>query len=200
MFPALLLLEFDSIAIGVLVGDAMAKRAPLNSLHAGTVQPGKYLILAGGEVANVDEARAAGLQAGRASLIDEIYLPEVHVAVVEALIGRSQVHSEDALGVVETRTVASTLAAADASVKGADVELQQIRLADGLGGKGYYVVGGSISDVEAAVEFGVLSLSSRQLLVERVVIPRMHEEMRANLQDDHRFAERLRTVQASSRK
>ena len=28
----------------------MAKRATLSSLHTGSVQPGKYLVLAGGEV------------------------------------------------------------------------------------------------------------------------------------------------------
>ncbi len=60
MHPAIVLLEFDSIAVGIEAGDSMAKRAPLQSLHAGSVQPGKYIILAGGEVGDVEEARAAG--------------------------------------------------------------------------------------------------------------------------------------------
>ena len=41
MHPAILLLEFESIAVGIVAGDAMAKRAQLVSLHTGTVQPGK---------------------------------------------------------------------------------------------------------------------------------------------------------------
>ena len=67
--PAIVLLEFDSIAAGILAGDAMAKRAPLDSLRAGTVQPGKYLVLAAGEVADVQEAELAGLEAARHELV-----------------------------------------------------------------------------------------------------------------------------------
>ena len=46
--PALALLELDSIAAGIEAGDAMAKRAPIEILRAGTVHPGKYLVLVGG--------------------------------------------------------------------------------------------------------------------------------------------------------
>ena len=49
--PALALLEFSSIAAGIFAGDAMVKRAKLAVIHAGTVQPGRYLILIGGSVA-----------------------------------------------------------------------------------------------------------------------------------------------------
>ena len=54
--PALALLEFESIAAGITAGDAMVKRAPLDLIKAGTVQPGKYLVLIGGQVADVEEA------------------------------------------------------------------------------------------------------------------------------------------------
>ncbi len=37
MHPAILLQEFDSIAVGIAAGDAMAKRAQLKTLHTGTV-------------------------------------------------------------------------------------------------------------------------------------------------------------------
>jgi len=47
MQPAIALLEFDSIAIGVRAGDAMVKRAPVEITYAGTVHPGKYLVLVG---------------------------------------------------------------------------------------------------------------------------------------------------------
>jgi microcompartment protein CcmL/EutN len=43
-----------------VAGDAMAKRAPVAALHAGTVHPGKYLVLVSGEVAAVEEALAPG--------------------------------------------------------------------------------------------------------------------------------------------
>ncbi len=195
MLPALLLLEFDSIAVGIEAGDAMAKRAPLATLHAGTVQPGRYLVLAGGEVADVEEARAAGREVGERFLVDEIFLPDVHPEVVTALIGRRRAEQRDALGIIETRTVAATIGAADAGVKGADVTLNEIRMADGLGGKGYALFSGSVSDVEAAVELGVASLTPRQRLVARVVIPRIHAEMLANLHAHPEFRPRVSAYQ-----
>jgi len=191
MHPALLLLEFDSIAIGIEAGDAMAKRSLLGMLRAGTVQPGRYLVLACGEVADVEEARTAGLTVGEGSLVDEIFLPDVHPEVVTALVGARRTESRDAVGIIETRTVAATIGAADAGVKGADVMLIEIRLADGLGGKAYLLFSGEVSAVEAAVEMGVASLSRRQGLVARVVIPQIHGEMLDNLHAHPQFRSRL---------
>ncbi len=190
--PAIVLLEFDSIAAGILAGDAMAKRAPLASLHAGTVQPGKYLVLAGGAVADVQEAQAAGLEVARPALVDQIFLPDIHPDVVESLGGERRPLDGEALGVVETRTVAATIAAADAAVKGSLVTLLDIRLADGLGGKGYLLLGGDVSDVEAGVDLGVAHLTSTDELVGSVVIPQIHEEMYENLSGRQRFGHRVR--------
>lgn len=194
MHPALLLLEFDSVAVGIEAGDAMAKRSLLGTLRAGTVQPGRYLVLAGGQVADVEEARLAGLLVGKSNLVDEIFLPDVHPEVVTALVGGRRTDSRDALGIIETRTVAATIGAADAGVKGADVILVEICLADGLDGKAYVLFSGEVSDVEAAVELGVASLSRRQGLVARVVIPQIHGEMLDNLLADARFRSRLTAV------
>lgn len=191
MHPALLLLEFDSIAVGIEAGDAMAKRSLLGTLRAGTVQPGRYLVLACGEVADVEEARAAGVMVGVGSLVDEIFLPDVHPEVVTALVGARRTESHDALGIIETRTVSATIGAADAGVKGADVTLIEIRLADGLGGKAYVLFSGEVSNVEEAVEVGVGSLSRRQGLVARVVIPQIHGEMLDNLHAHPQFRSRL---------
>lgn len=191
MRPALLLLEFGSIAVGIEVGDAMVKRAPLLTLHAGTVHPGKYLVLAGGEVADVEEAWLAAKALARQAEIDAVFLPEVDPRVVSALTGARAPGPGEALGVIETRTVASTIQAADTAVKSAAVELLEILLADGLGGKAYALFGGVLSDVEAAVEGGVAGLRDPSLLVASVVIPRLHEEMRANLDADSRFAARI---------
>ena len=56
MEPAIGLLELDSIAVGIRAGDAMVKQAPLDYCYAGTVQPGKYLVLVAGDTASVEEA------------------------------------------------------------------------------------------------------------------------------------------------
>jgi microcompartment protein CcmL/EutN len=191
MEPALALIEFNSIAIGIQAGDAMVKKAPVASLKAGTVQPGKYLVLITGGVAEVDESLRAGMEWGGDAVLDTVFLPQVHPAVVQA-IGAERVEGKGAaLGVVETYDVAATIQAADAGVKGAEVTLREIRLADGLGGKAYCLFQGEVQDVEAAVEIGVGSLPDPTVLVSQVVIPQLHPEMDENLLANSYFGQRL---------
>jgi microcompartment protein CcmL/EutN len=190
VLPAVALLEFGSIAIGIEAGDAMAKRAPIDVIHAGTVHPGKYLVLVGGAVADVEEALAAGRAVGADDVLDAVLLPNVHPDVVAAIRGRRARGTGEALGIVETPTVASIIDAADAGLKGARVRLLELRLADGLGGKGYLLFDGTVSDVQAAVETARLRIAATPHTTHRV-IARLHAEMRENLEAAARFGERV---------
>jgi microcompartment protein CcmL/EutN len=199
--PALALLELESIAVGIEAGDAMVKKAPIEVLRAGTVHPGRYLVLVTGDVADVEEAFRAGVVVGEASIVDTVLLRNVHVQVVAALRGERRTGTGEALGVVETATVAAIIEAADAGVKGASVELLELRLADGLGGKGYLLFDGAVSDVEAAVAIALDRITepgraSGAVAVGRLpvarVIPQLHREMRAELEAAPRFRDRVR--------
>ncbi len=189
--PALGLLELESIAAGIEVGDAMAKRAPIEVLRAGTVHPGKYLVLVGGDVADVEEALEAGRELGGLALRDTTFLPNIHPDVVEGLRGAREAARAEALGVIETATVPAVIRAADAGLKGAHVRLLELRLADDLGGKGYLLFGGEVTDVEAAVEIGGAAVGEARGLHSRV-IAQLHHEMAAELATDARFAARAR--------
>lgn len=184
-FPALALLEFSSIAVGIEAGDAMVKHAPVDQIQAGTVQPGHYLVLVTGDVAPVEEAVKAGKEVGASFLRDHIFLPDVHPAVVAAIAGGREVVAADALGVVETKSVAAAIYAADAGVKGAEVTLLQLRMADGLGGKGLVFYTGLVADVEVAVD--IATAVSKQQLIRQVVISQLHEEMWLNVNSHGRF-------------
>jgi microcompartment protein CcmL/EutN len=188
--PALALLEFESIAAGITAGDAMVKRAPLDLIKAGTVQPGKYLVLIGGQVADVEEAIDAARSAAPESLIDIVFLPDVHPDVVAAVAGARRTDDGEALGIIETTTVAAIIRAADAGVKGATVTLRELRMADGLGGKGYLLFGGSIADVEAGVTIGSNLVGGQ--LIRDSVISLLHPEMLDNLSVDGRFENLVR--------
>ena len=183
---ALALIEFDSIAAGIQAGDAMAKKAPIARIVAGTVQPGHYLVLISGEVADVDESLKAGRDLGGASVVDTVFLPHVHPAVVTAIAGGRDVRSGASLGVIETATVPAAIRSADAGVKGAQVALLEIRLADGLHGKGLTLFTGDVSDVEAAIEIG-LGVIEPGNVIRQVVIAQLHPEMNANIQHRTRF-------------
>lgn len=192
--PALALLEFDSIAIGIQAGDAMVKRAPVAAIRSGTVQPGNYLVMVTGEVGPVEEAVTAGQEVGQSALRDTVYLPNVHPDVVSGIGGGRSLREDDALGVVETRTVAAAIYAADAGLKGAEVTLWQLRLADGLGGKGIVLFAGLVADVEAAVEIAVDR--AREQLVREVIISQLHAEMKENVATFGRFGVHFEWQQA----
>ena len=189
--PALALVEYSSIAIGIQAADAMVKRAPIETIRTGTVQPGKYLVLIGGLTADVEESLDAGRQVGGQSVVDFVYLPHVHPEVVEAVGGGRVPEQIDALGVIETTSVSAALHAADAGIKAAAVRLLEVRLADGLGGKGIVLYSGMVHDVEAAVAGGLSVVDPPALLVRYVVIPQLHQEMWGNLSEATRFRERV---------
>jgi microcompartment protein CcmL/EutN len=197
MQPALALLEFDSIAVGIEAGDAMAKRAPIDVLYAGTVHPGHYLVLVAGAVGDVEEALDAGREIGSSTILDTVLLPNIHPDVVEAIRGRRRTGTGEALGVIETPTVASIIDAADAGMKGARVRLLELRLADDLGGKGYLLFDGPVAEVEAAVELGVARVRPGVRTMRRI-IHSLHPEMRDNLEADARFSERVRSADPTS--
>jgi microcompartment protein CcmL/EutN len=188
--PALALIDFSSIAVGIEAADAMIKRAQLDVIRTGTVQPGRYLVLVGGTVAEVQESLTTGRSVGGESVLDHVFLPHVHADVVTAIGGARTEAPRDAVGVIETSTVAAAIRAADAGIKGAEVRLLEIRMADGLGGKGIVLYSGVVADVEAAVEIGC-GVIRPGLLVRQVVISQLHPQIWENLSDATRFGSRL---------
>jgi microcompartment protein CcmL/EutN len=189
--PALALVEFSSIAAGIQAADAMVKRAPIDVIKVGTVHNGKYLVLIGGRVADVEESLASGREVGGNAVLDYVLLPQVHPEVVETIGGTRTPEATDALGVIETTTVAAAIHAADAGIKGALVRLVEVRLADGLGGKGIVLFSGLVADVEAAVQIGTQVLERPDLLVRQVVIPQLHPGMWENVSESTWFGTRV---------
>ena len=181
--PAIAMFEFDSIVVGTHAADSMVKKAPITTFRVGTVQPGKYLVLIGGSVAAVEESRREGLRIGGEAITDEISLPDVHSQVFAAIGGRRQSNSDDAMGIIETSAIPTNVAAADKAVKTAKVTVVEIRLGDGLGGKGIVHLSGSVRDVQAAVAAGVAVAEKPGVTVRHTVIPIQHDELRARI--DH---------------
>jgi microcompartment protein CcmL/EutN len=177
--PALGLIETSSIARGLVVADAMVKRSPVELVLARPVSPGKHLVLVVGDVAEVGEAMAAGLEAAAHTLVDRLELAQVADELLDAL-RRRVVAPTGAVGIFETLSVASTLLAADAACKSAQVTLAELRLADGLGGKAYFVMSGDHSDVEAAL-LAAESVIPTGLLLARELIARPHDDLLAKL-------------------
>ena len=172
-------IELSSIGIGYRIEDEMLKSAAVDLLIARTICSGKYLIVIGGAVSNVETAIRTGLNAAGEAIIDHLVVANVHESVFPAL-GQSVVldgNSLGALGVIESFSGTSVLAAADAAAKAARVTLFRIHIAMALGGKGLLLMTGSVADVRAGVQAGAAVVRERGLLVSEVVIPRPSREL-----------------------
>ena len=176
--PALAVLELESLARGAVVVDALVKRARVEIQFAEGVSTGKYIIVFVGPVAEVEEAFKAGEELGGPLVMDRLYLPQVAHEVRRALSGKAaDAEHGDALGLIETQTVASAIASADAAVKAARVKLTALRLARGIGGKGFYTLAGVQHDVEAALQAAGAAIAPH-LLIAAELIQRPHVDAR----------------------
>jgi len=177
MEPAIGLIEFNSIASGILATDAMAKKADVTVVDSRSICPGKYIVLVTGDVEAVSNAMNAGLEMGRGSVTEKLLLPNVHEQVLPALIAATPVQELEALGVIETFNAPACIIAADAAAKATDIRLVLIRVGNGLGGKSFVVVTGGWADVEAAVQAALEKIKPMGALVRRVVIPNPHLDL-----------------------
>jgi len=78
-------------------------------------------------------------------------------------------------------TAASCIVASDAAAKAADVNLLELRLANGLGGKSFLLMEGEVDDVEAAVAAGIVRPTEDGLLVRKTVIPQLADQVREKI-------------------
>lgn len=176
--PTIGLLEFCSIATGIEATDRVLKEATVDVLFAQPVSPGKYVVLFTGSVDDVRSSLAAGAEVGGGHVVDRMFLAAVHHGVLGALARPIEAPELDAVGVIETFTVASLIVAADVAAKEAEVALIEIHLARGIGGKSYVTMTGEVSDVEAATRAGAATADAAGLLLRRVVVPRPHPALR----------------------
>lgn len=174
-------IETSSIAQGYVTADAMVKQAEVEVLQASILSPGRYWIIVGGEVATVRAAHRKGIEIAAETLLDQLFIPQLHEGVMPALRGVVPPSEDDAVGILETLSAASAIVAADAAAKSARITLRDLRLANGIGGKGVVLLSGTLADVEAAIAAGRVDAQKRGLLARAVVIPRMDARLRARV-------------------
>jgi microcompartment protein CcmL/EutN len=174
-------IETSSIAQGHVVADALVKTAEVELIEAGPISPGKYWVMIGGEVGPVRAAWTRGKEVAAETLLDQFFIPQLHESVLPALRGAVAAVDHDALGVLETSTASAAIVAADQAAKAANVLIRDVRLANGIGGKGVVLVSGAVGDVEAAIAAGRADAQRAGLLTRSVVIPRLHPQFKARL-------------------
>lgn len=175
--PALGMIEYKSVARGIFSCDAMVKKAPVRLIETHAVCPGKYFTIICGEVADVEESMKAGIETGGDMVVADLFLPYVHRDIIPAIAGTTTIKEFGAVGVIETFAVATCVRAADIAAKATPVELIEIRLANGLGGKGYFVMTGALADVEESLEAAKQFVKKEGMLADSQLIPRPHKDL-----------------------
>ena len=159
----------------------MLKAADVQLTAAHSVCAGKYIAVVSGEVAAVRAAIDAGTETAAEKLVDSIVIPNVHPQVITAISSCTDVENMNAVGIMETYSLAAAILAADTAVKAADITLIEIRLGRGLGGKAFITMTGEVAAVRASVAAaeGLDEISG--LMAESVVIPSPHKDLLTSL-------------------
>lgn len=169
--------ELNSIASGVNAGDAMLKSAKVQLVMAQPVCPGKYVLIVAGDTASVETAVDAGKKAGRDKVVDTNLISSIAPEVIPAIMRTTAPEQKEAVGIIETFSLASAILAADHAVKSSAVELIEVRLGRGLGGKSFVIVTGSVSDVETAADTARRQLEQDGMILNIEVIPSLHRDI-----------------------
>ena len=170
-------LETSSIARGIESADAMCKAAEVRLLACNPVCPGKYFIIVGGLVAEVESAVRAGEAVAADTLTDSMLIPRVHAQVLDAFTAMVPFDQVEAIGMIETFSLPSAIVAGDAAAKSAQVTLLEIRLARALGGKAFVLFTGKVAAVSAALEAGKQAGAANGLMLGTTLIPSPHPDL-----------------------
>ena len=110
------------------------------------------------------------------------YLPALRKSIVIGNLSNGILNHQpaerktDALGILETRDAASAVYAADEAAKTSDVWVRELRLANGIGGKGVVILCGGIAEITAAIEKASLLCRTRNGFVAGTIITNPHEQ------------------------
>lgn len=169
--------ELMSIPTGMEACDAMLKAAEVELVSAGCVCAGKYYIVVTGDVAAVQSSVQAGARVSDNLLVDSLVIPNVDPQVAPAISACTMVDRLDALGIMETYSLCAAVHAADAAAKAADVDLLEVRLGRGLGGKSFILLTGEVAAVRSSIEAAEALPETQGLMAKSVVIPSPHPDM-----------------------
>lgn len=177
MFKAIGVIELKNIPKGVEATDAALKSAGVDMVSSHPSCPGKYEIILTGSISNVTAAVDHVLSKFEGYVIDSSIMGRIDEQVIKALFGTQKTEKKGSLGLIETFSAATTIKAADIAVKTSRVEIFDLRVSRGMGGKGVVMLVGEVGDVTAAVEAGSAYAKQSGQLSSESIIAAPHEDL-----------------------
>ncbi len=177
MFKAIGVIELKSIPKGVEATDAALKSAGVEMVSAHPACPGKYEIILTGSISNVTASVEHVKEKFGNYIIDSSVMGRIDEQVITALFGTQTSEKKGSLGLIETFSAATTIKASDIAVKTARVDIYDLRVSRGMGGKGVVMLIGEVGDVTAAVEAGANYAKESGQLSSYSIIAAPHKEL-----------------------
>ena len=177
MFKSIGVIELKSIPKGVEAADDALKSAGVEMVTSRPACPGKYEIILTGSISNVTAAVTHVVDKFNGYVIDSSVMGRIDEQVIKALFGTQTGRKQGSLGLIETFSAATCIKAADIAVKTASIEIYDLRISRGMGGKGVVIITGDVGDVTAAVEAGSNYAKATATLSSYSVIAAPHAEL-----------------------
>ena len=165
MAKAIGMVEFNSIAKGIYSADQMVKTSDVEIATANSVCPGKYIAIVYGDVSAVEASVKSGVNEAGEFLVDHIIIPNVHPGIFPAIVSTAMPERIQAIGILESYSLATMIIAADAVLKAADL------------GKAYFTFTGDVAAVKAGSEAGKQIIGENGMLINSEIIPSPSEKL-----------------------
>lgn len=175
------LLEMAQIAFGYWIAHELSKHAAIDMLWAETICPGHFLVIFTGSSASVEAAMEMFSNFDESEVISYGMLANIHRDVMGTLQNPRGMGQGQALGIIETLGIAPAISAADGMVKGAAVNLVDIRFAGGMAGKALVMCEGRVDAVQAALDHAAKLLEPADV-VSAVILASPHPELMGHWQ------------------
>ncbi len=172
------LVEYTSISAGINSLDTMVKTAPIKVLEAKPISLGRFITVFTGDLASVEESIYKGLEVEKDYIFDHFIIANLDMQIIPAILGLNKPYKLNAMAIVESKTVASAIVSADKACKTSDIHLRELRLANGLGGKSYFIILGELYNIQSAIEEAKSVLTDRECLLNLRIIPSPHESIK----------------------
>ena len=177
MYKSVGVIELKNVPKGVEATDDALKSAGVEMVEAHPSCPGKYEIILTGTISNVTAAVEHVREKFGGYVVDSAIMGRIDEQVITALFGTQKSERKGSLGVLETFSAATCIKAADIAVKTARVEIFDLRVSRGMGGKGVFMITGEVGDVTAATEAGGKYAKDMGMLHATTVIAAPHKEL-----------------------
>lgn len=180
MLRTLGIIEYASIAKGIEAADRMVKSSQVELLILSHFCPGKFLTIICGDVEEVKIAVEKSTGNDLDKVVDSAIITNAHDELITALKKRRVITDYGAVGIFETSNITSALISLDSALKSSSIKLVKLVIGNGISGKSYFVVTGTVSCVEEAIAAAANSLKSKKI-VYKTIIPSPDKEILNNL-------------------